>query len=268
MKAAVAWVIVTGWIRKRLGVAMGERVVCIVQARMGSTRLPGKVMADLGGQPMLARVLRRVGRATTLDAVWLATTEQVIDDPVAELASIMGVPVFRGDEADVLDRYYHTAKQARADVVVRVTADCPLIDPGLIDELVWAFQAAEPPVDFAANCLAQSYPLGLAVEVVRFPVLAMAWQEADKDYLREHVMPFVYLLADRFRLLSLSHDHNLSKLRWTVDTAEDLALVRAVYERLGNDDRFSWLDALRVVTAEPALTEINAHIRQKTLPEG
>lgn len=246
---------------------MSKRIVCIIQARMGSTRLPGKVLLDIGGQPMLARVIRRAARSRRIDALMVATTVKPADDPVAEAARALGVPVSRGSEDDVLDRYHLAAKQAGADVIVRITSDCPLIDPTLIDQVIEVFTGASPMADYAANCLERSYPHGLDVEVASVSALDQAWREA-RNYQRVHVMPFLYENPQRFRLLAIRHEVDLSHLRWTVDTPEDLALVRALYDRLGNDDRFSWQEATALVAAEPALAGINAHIRQKSLAEG
>jgi spore coat polysaccharide biosynthesis protein SpsF len=241
--------------------------VAIIQARMGSVRLPGKVLMDLGGAPMLVRVIERVGRAH-LDQVIVATSSSPADDAVAAVAAATGVPVFRGAETDVLDRFYQTAKAHRADVIVRVTADCPLIDPGVIDRVVTAFQQAEPSVDFASNCLVRSYPQGLDVEVTTLDALSQAWAEAWADYERAHVMPFIYRHPDRFRLLNVQDTVDRSTMRWTVDTPDDLAFVRAVYARLGNHDAFSWTDVLQVLQAEPDVATLNRHVRQKTLEEG
>lgn len=245
-----------------------RRVIGIIQARMGATRLPGKTLLDIGGEPMLGRVVRRAVRAGSLDGMVVATTCESQDDPIAAAASTMDVGVFRGDEQDVLDRYYKAADAVDADVVVRLTADCPLIDPDVIDRVVVGFLNASPPVDFASNTLRRSYPQGLDVEAVSFTALEQAWEKAEPGYMRSHVMPFIYRQPERFRLLSVTQDVDLSHLRWTVDTEDDLDFVRAVYERMGNDDAFSWREAVRALMAEPGLVRMNAHVRQKALEEG
>lgn len=245
--------------------ASARRVVAIVQARMASTRLPGKVLADIAGQPMLARVVGRAGRAGSPDEVAVATTVDPQDDAVVELVRQLGLRVVRGAAQDVLDRYWRAAQELDAAVIVRLTADCPLIDPELIDRTVRAFLRAEPPVDFAANRLPwdRTFPIGLDVEVCSRRALATAWEEAGEAHQREHVMPYLYENRDRFRILHLRHEKDLGHLRWTVDTAEDLAFVRAVYERMGRED-FGWREVLTLVERDPALSQLNAQVPHRT----
>jgi spore coat polysaccharide biosynthesis protein SpsF (cytidylyltransferase family) len=242
--------------------------VTIVQARMGSTRLPGKVMLDLGGQPMLARVVRRAQRARRVDELLVATSNASDDDRIASFAQQIGVGLFRGNEHDVLDRYYQAALSASATVVVRITADCPFIDPAIVDSVVAAFLAADPVVAFAANTIDRTFPRGLDVEVCAFEALARAWSEAADPYERAHVMPFVYQRPERFRLLNVASGAQHGALRWTVDTPDDLLFARAVYSRLGNSDDFAWADVLALVEAEPSLAALNCGVRQKALTEG
>jgi spore coat polysaccharide biosynthesis protein SpsF len=260
-----------------------SKTVAIIQARMGSSRLPGKVLRDLGGRPMLERVIRRAQRAASLDMVAVATTHQPDDDSVAELCRQVGAPVYRGSLFDVLDRYYGAAQAFEAEVIVRLTADCPLIDPEVIDRTVHAFlgrtlsedfvlsaqgaQQALPPFDFAANRLpppwGRMYPIGLDTEVCRFEGLETVWKEATEKHQREHVMPFFYEHLDRFRVLLVNHPHNFGSLRWTVDTPEDLALLQAVYARFGGRDDFSWLEVVELFTREPQLAAVNAGVQHK-----
>ncbi len=239
------------------------RVVAIVQARTGSTRLPGKVLQDLAGRTMLARVIRRTERANLLDEVVVATTTSGQDDPVVAEARRLGVPWYRGSEHDVLDRYFLASEASHAELVVRVTSDCPLIDPGLIDRVVAAFLRERP--DYASNFLERTYPRGLDNETFTFDGLARAWCEATRPYQRVHVTPFFYENPGRFRLLAVKHDRDLSASRWTVDTPADMRFARAVYERFGDDDRFTWEDVLQLQEDEPRLAEINSHVRQKGL---
>lgn len=242
------------------------RVVAIIQARMGSTRLPGKVMKDIGGETMLARVVWRARRAKLLDEVVVATTNKSADTPIIAECGKLGVPVFRGDEQDVLDRYYHSAQANRAEAVVRITSDCPLIDPEIIDEVIQAFLKAKP--DYASNTLNHTYPRGLDTEVMTMTSLERAWHESNKPYHRSHVTPYIYQNPDTFRLLSIKGQVDYSSLRWTVDTREDLNFVRSVYDRFANQDTFGWHDVLKVLAREPELIELNRHIRQKSLEEG
>lgn len=257
--------------------------VAIIQARMSSSRLPGKVLLDIGGQPMLARVVERTKRAGLVDQVMVATTTEASDDPIEDLCLAHGYLCYRGSLHDVLDRYYQAARQAGAQVIVRITADCPLIDPDVIDRTVKAFwgkglcarkqpgsttpTSATARYDFAANRLpppwGRTYPIGLDTEVCTFQALEVAWKEATELYQREHVMPYFYDHCQRFRILLVNHDKDYGTLRWTVDTAEDLELVRQVYARFGDRDDFSWLEVLALFEREPELAQINAGVQHK-----
>lgn len=241
------------------------KTVAIVQARMGSTRLPGKVLADLAGRPMLARVLERLQRARTVDLVGVATSTEPVDDAVVRLCRELEVPVFRGSEEDVLDRYAEAARHFEADVVVRITADCPLVDPAVVDRVVERLHATGS--DYASNTLDRTYPQGLDVEAFRRGALEIAAREAREPWERSHVTPFLYRHPERFSLVSVTQEDDASAQRWTVDTPEDLALVQALYDRLGGSDG-PWPEVLRLVEEDPALASINAGVRQKRLEEG
>lgn len=234
---------------------------------MGSSRLPGKVLLDIAGQPMLARVVERTRRAKTIDTVVVATTTDLADDPVAEFCETQGYASSRGSLHDVLDRYYQTARQFKAAVVVRITADCPMIDPDVIDHTVNEFFRTG--VDFAANRLpppwGRSYPIGLDTEVCTFAALEQAWKKASEPHQREHVMPYLYEQEGRFKVLLVNHDPDYSMFRWTVDTAEDLEFIRQVYARFEGKDDFSWLEVLAVIEREPGLVTINAGVKHKGL---
>jgi len=242
---------------------MSQATVTIIQARMASSRLPGKVLLDIAGQPMLARVVERARRAHTVDQTVVATTTDASDDPVERLCLERGYPCYRGSAHDVLDRYYQAARLFNAETIVRVTADCPVIDPRLIDETVNAL----PSNDFAANRLpppwGRTYPIGLDVEVCRFAGLETAWKEASLPHQREHVMPFFYDNPQRFRICLVNYSVNLSAYRWTVDTAEDLELLRRVFAHFGGGDDFSWLEVLALFEREPELAQINERVRHK-----
>ena len=241
------------------------RTVAIVQARMTSARLPGKVLTDLGGQPVLARVLNRVARARMIGDIVVATTTQTSDDVLAETCAERGWHSFRGNEIDVLDRYYHAAKAYKADNIVRVTADCPLVEPEVIDLVVGTL--LETNYDYASNVLKRTYPRGLDVEAMTCTCLSRAWHETSEPWHRAHVTPYVYLNPGKFRLASVTGDADFSAHRWTVDTPQDLEFVKAVYNRLGNDDAFSWRDVLRIVAEEPWLANINRNVTQKSPQE-
>lgn len=242
------------------------RVVAIIQARMGSTRLPGKVLKDIGGETMLARVVRRTQQATLLDQTVVATTLKSSDDAIVAECERLGVPIFRGDEDDVLDRYYSAARAYKAESVARITSDCPFIDPKMADRIIDAFLDEE--ADYAGNTLARAYPRGVAPEVMTMRALARAWREATESYERGHVTPYIYQNPGSFHLLALTGEADYGDYRWTVDTPEDLEFARATYACLDNSDVFSWLDVLKVLADRPELMEINRHIEQKPLEEG
>ena len=270
---------------------MKPKVVAIIQGRMSSSRLPGKILADIAGQPMLQRVFIRTSRAATVTETIFATTTDSTDDPVAGYCDFSGIPFTRGSQFDVLDRYYQTALQAKADVVVRITADCPVIDSGLIDDVVNTVISDQSSVsskqfDFAANRLpppwGRTYPIGLDTEVCTFAVLKRAWKEAKEPQHREHVMPYFYegvkLITDNrplstgisprgFKVALLHHTTDFGDYRWTVDTPEDLEFMRQVYSHFDGRDDFSWKEVLDLVHHEPKLMEINAEVQHKTLKD-
>lgn len=243
---------------------MTPRTVAIVQARVGSTRLPGKVLLPLLGEPMVTRVMRRVSRARTLDEVVLATTTLPEDDALVTLAGVEGWPVERGSETDLLARYLGAARSRSADVIVRITSDCPLIDPEIIDQTVGAFRAGL--ADYASNTLEpRTFPRGLDVEVVGRAALERADREDRDPAWREHATPYVYRHPELFKLVRVAAPDDRSEQRWSVDTREDYALVRELYEALARDD-FGWLDALVVVDANPDWGARNRGAIQKTVP--
>jgi spore coat polysaccharide biosynthesis protein SpsF len=242
------------------------RVVAIIQARMGSTRLPGKVLRDIRGASMLARVVNRTRQSELLDEILVATTTEPMDDPIVSACQMLETPVFRGNQEDVLDRYYRAAGASRAEAVVRITSDCPLIDPQIVDRVVGAFLAEKP--DYASNTLIRSYPRGLDAEVMSMAALTKAWSQSRELYQRAHVTPYIFQNPSLFRLLPVKGEEDFSDYRWTVDTPEDLALIVAVYARLGDRENFTWGDVLRVLTREPGLVSLNNHVPQKALEEG
>ena len=245
---------------------MKRQIVAIIQARTGSTRLPGKVLKDIDGETMLSRVVRRVRRANLLNDVVVATTVEPSDDAILAECRRLDVSVFRGDTQDVLGRYYEAAETHQAQFVVRITSDCPLIDPGVIDHVIHAFLSELP--DYASNTLIRTYPRGLDTEVMTTSVLGKAYDEAVKPYQRVHVTPYIYENPCLFKLLSVKAETNHSQHRWTVDTQEDLDFVRAIYARLGNSEIFSWRDVLALLAHDPELAELNLRVIHKTLEQG
>lgn len=239
------------------------RCVIIVQARMTSTRLPGKVLMPVLEKPLLAYELERLQRCQQADALVVATTTNTSDDPVAALCDALGVSVFRGSEQDVLSRYYGAARQAEAQTVVRVTADCPLIDPATVDQVIAHFKAAQGSLDYVSNTLVRSYPRGLDVEVFSRWALETAQQEATEPAHREHVTPFFYQNPQRFRLHCLEAPEPWGHHRWTVDTPEDFELIKRVLETLypAKPD-FDCRDVLTLLEQYPEWMALNAHIEQ------
>jgi spore coat polysaccharide biosynthesis protein SpsF len=286
------------------------KTLAIVQARMSSSRLPGKVLLDIAGQPMLWRVLSRASQARALDGVVVATTLDPSDDPVDRMCADRGILCYRGSLQDVLDRYYQAARRFGAQVIVRLTGDCPVIDPEVIDATVRIFHH-EAESGFAATRLPppwqRTLPIGLDVEVVSFASLERAWKEADQPFHREHVMPFFYegtppdLQSQRFLPLSpdplphswegkepnsleswyitqgtslrgfkvavLNHHPDYGDLRWTVDTADDLTLLRKIFAHFPGRDHFLWQEILALFTREPELGKINSTVRHKDFRE-
>jgi spore coat polysaccharide biosynthesis protein SpsF (cytidylyltransferase family) len=236
-----------------------DRPVAIVQARMGSRRLPGKVLADLGGAPLLARLIERVRRARTLAAVAVATSAADADAPVRALAAALDVPCFAGSEDDVLARMAGAAIALAADPVVRLTADCPFVDPALVDACVGRFR--DGGYDYVA--LGGAFPDGLDTEVIAARALACAEREARLPSEREHVTPFVWKRPERFRCAWVELPVPLGGRRWTVDEPRDLAFVRAVWARLERPaGGFGWEDVEALLAREPALAALNAGIER------
>lgn len=237
--------------------------VAIIQARMGSKRLPGKVLLEIAGQPMLVWVVERTRLAKTVDQVVVATTSEDEDDQIAALCSERGYLCYRGSLFDVLDRYYQAASWLSAKVIVRITADCPLIDAEVIDKTVKAL----PGYDFVANRLpppwGRTYPIGLDTEVCTFAALEIAWKEATALHQREHVMPFLYEHPERFKTLLINFERDYGAMRWTVDTNEDLDLVRRIAAYFPGRMDFSWLEVLELFERYPELGQINANVRHK-----
>jgi len=247
--------------------AGAPHVVAVVQARMRSSRLPGKVLVDIYGEPMLARVVQRLRRAETVDEVVVATSTDESDDPVARLCRTAGWHCFRGHPTDVLDRVYGAAKAHSAAVVVRITGDCPVIDPGVVDLVVRAFMESDPPVDLALNRFVddRTFPIGLDTEVCSFRALEIAWHDAVEPYQREHVMPYLYDPPGRFGVLHVRHAEDLGGYRWTVDTPQDLDFVRAVFAHFAPRDDFGWGEILALVQERPDLAALNADVAHKPL---
>ncbi|OGO28909.1 MAG: hypothetical protein A2Z16_04870 [Chloroflexi bacterium RBG_16_54_18] len=251
----------------------GSNVIAIIQARLNSNRLPGKVLLDIAGKPMLTRVVERTSLAKSISSIVVVTTTDPSDEAIVELCEIEGYPIYRGSQFDVLDRYYQAAKQFGAEIIVRITADCPVIDPTVIDKTVNAlvdFMHANPghaQDGFSANRLpppwGRTYPVGLDTEVCTIAGLELAWREARLPHQREHVMPFFYENPGRFNIIHVNHEADFGHLRWTVDTPQDLELIRQIFSRFPGRLDFNWLEVLDLIEREPDLLNINKQVQPK-----
>lgn len=237
-------------------------IVGILQARTSSRRLPGKVLKAILGRPMLERQLERLRRVRRFDVLVIATSTDTTDDAIAALCGEMGIGCYRGSLEDVLDRFYRAASLANASTVVRLTGDCPLTDPGLIDSLVDLHLGSED--DYTSNTLKRSYPDGLDAEVMRMSCLEVAWREARLPSEREHVTPFIYRHPERFRLGNLAQQKDLSALRWVVDDPADFDFVASIYAALyptkpsfGTDDILALLESRPELAAKMGRAKLN-----------
>jgi len=234
---------------------------------MGSSRLPGKVLMDIAGKSMLYRTISQSQRACTLTQLIVATTVRPEDQAITEELRRMGVAWTRGSSDNVLDRYLQAAREFDGEIIVRITSDCPLIDPNVIDLVVSSFLASQPPVHYASNTLLRTYPRGLDVEVFSREALEAAAAEASTAEQREHVTPYLYQEPSKFRLRAVTNPTDYSHYRWTVDTTEDLDFVREIHSRLDGDGDWSWQKIVGLLEREPGLVAINQHIQQKTLTQ-
>ncbi|HEX3032696.1 MAG TPA: glycosyltransferase family protein [Bacillota bacterium] len=245
------------------------KVVAIVQARMTSTRLPGKILLEVMDKPLLAYQMERLRQVPNLDEIWLATTSNATDDLLEKFGYDQGIPIFRGSEDDVLSRYYHSATRAGADVVVRITSDCPLIDPEVVEQIVGLYLQNQDQYDYVSNTLERSYPRGMDIEVFSFRALEQAFNEGHQQYEREHVTPYIYQHPDLFRLKNVKLANPQDEYRWTVDTEEDFLLIKLILENIYPVNRdFRLQDILTLLAEHPEWSAINAHIEQKKLQDG
>lgn len=242
------------------------KVVIISQARMTSTRLPGKVLKKIFGKPLLQYQIERLRNLHNVSEFIVATTINDADDAIEELCHELSCPVFRGSEHDVLGRYYHAAKEHGADVIVRVTSDCPIIDKNVVSRVIDVYMKNSEKYDYVSNTLERTYPRGMDAEVFSFSVLEEAYHEGILDVEREHVTPFFYSRPNRYRLRNVSYLTNCSTHRWTVDTPEDFALIEKIihYFSLNRPD-FTLEDALELLEKHPDWKDINALVEQKKL---
>ncbi|SHE87570.1 spore coat polysaccharide biosynthesis protein SpsF [Tissierella praeacuta DSM 18095] len=242
------------------------KTIAIIQARMGSARLPGKVMMKIGGKTVLDHVIARIKQSKEVDEIVIATTIKENDNQIVDEVNRLGVKFFRGSEEDVLSRYYYAAKENEADIVARITSDCPLIDPKIVDEVIKFYKEHEYAmvVNASSDLSKRTFPRGLDVEIFSFDQLEIAFTNADEKYQREHVTPFIYENNDNIFYYKNNIDY--SKHRWTLDTKEDFELICKIYDELykGSHD-FFLKDIIELFQRKPELFNINAHIKQKEL---
>ena len=239
---------------------MPPRIVVIIQARLGSTRLPGKTLAEIAGSPMLAHVVERAVAIRGVTEAILATTTNPEDKAIATFARRAGIRCVRGSEEDVLDRFRFAAGECRADVIVRVTADCPLFDPAVCGLVLGEYLGRQGQIDYVSNVHPPTYPDGLDAEVFSREALEAAWREARLPSDREHVSPFIWRRPARFRLANVSNAEDLSVHRWTVDTEADLAFVRAVFDAYAARGQrpAGMRDVLTLLREHPEIQRLNA----------
>ncbi|MBI5190041.1 MAG: glycosyltransferase family protein [Nitrospirae bacterium] len=234
-------------------------VTAIIQARLGSTRLPGKTLIELEGVPLLGHLISRVRACRNVDGIVIATTVKQRDDRLEEYAKGLGIGCFRGDEDDVLDRFYGAAKEFGIATIVRVTPDCPMLDPDIVDMVVEEFLKSG--ADYATNTLPPTYPDGMDVEVLSFSALETAWKESSLRSEREHVTPYIRNHPEHFTLVNVAGKEDLSRLRLTVDEQLDLDMAKEIFRRLYPGNRlFGLAEVLALLECEPGLLEINQMI--------
>lgn len=244
------------------------KIGAIIQARMTSTRLPGKVLMNIGGRSMIWHIVNRLKFCQRINDIILAIPDLKSSDVLENFARKNKIKYFRGSEDDVLERYYKTAKEFKNDLIVRVTSDCPLIDPKIVDRTIEKF--LDSGADFTANfregrkgeTIERTFPRGLEVEVFGFSILKKANYEAKEQYQREHVDPYICEHPEIFKINSIKNNENLSYMRWTVDEIKDLEFVREVYKRLYSKKKMFYMeDVIAFLKRHPKLMEINKDVK-------
>jgi len=245
-------------------------ITVIIQARTGSTRLPRKVLKIIKGKTILQHVIERVKTCKKITDIIIATTIKQEDDIIVEEAKKSNVKSYRGSQEDVLSRYYHAAQENKTDIIIRITSDCPVIDPKIIDYMIEKFLEIKKTgnIDYISNKIKMTYPRGLDVEVFSFKALEKSFLEAKLPYEREHVTPYIYLNPDKFKILNYENAVDYSRFRWTLDTEDDLKVIKAIYDNLYKQDKiFYFQDILDFILKHPEISKINEHVKQKELGE-
>ncbi len=235
------------------------KIAALIQARMNSTRLPGKVMKKINSYPIIELIIERLKFSKKIDEIILATTKNEEDDFLSEHASSLGVKVFRGSEKNVLDRFYKAAKKNNLDCIVRITADCPLVDPWLVDQIIKEFLKSD--YDYISNAIEPTYPDGLDCEVFNMKALEKSWKEATSQHQKEHVTPYIYE-TDNFRIKNFSSKKDFSNLRWTVDENIDLLVIKNIYSYFSPRIDFNWEEVIDLYNKNPDLFKDNLNIKR------
>lgn len=246
------------------------KVVCLVQARVGSTRLPGKILKEICGKTILHHEIDRLKKCKEIDEIVIATTDKEDDDKIVNEAKKLSVKYFRGSENDVLSRFYYAAKENNADIIVRVTSDCPCIDFEILDKMLIYFKDKykEKQVDYLSNTIKRTYPRGYDIEIFTFSALEKSYINAEKEYEREHVTPYIYDKTNNFLKLSFENKEDYSKYRVTLDTIEDFIVIKNIFENLYyKNPYFKLNDVVQYLNNNLHIVDINKHIEQKKLGE-
>lgn len=230
------------------------KIIAVIQARMGSTRLPNKVMKLVNGVPLIELLIKRLSESKYIDQIIVATSTDSKNAPLIQHVTSLGYSVFEGSENDVLSRYYHAVKDMQPDAIVRVTGDCPLVDPNVVDEIIETFKVKK--VDYASNTLTPTYPDGIDVSIASFNALEKAYHEATSEYDREHIMPYIRN-PEKFNLANVEYAEDYSKERWTVDEPEDFEVIQNIFNHFHPRINFSWLEVLQLLKNKPHLFSAN-----------
>ena len=246
------------------------KVVCLVQARVGSTRLPGKILKEICGKTILYHEIDRLKKCKEIDEIVIATTDKEDDDKIVNEAKKLSVKYFRGSENDVLSRFYYSAKENNADIIVRVTSDCPCIDFEILDKMLIYFKDKykEKQIDYLSNTINRTYPRGYDIEIFTFSALEKSYINAEKEYEREHVTPYIYDKTNNFLKLSFENKEDYSEYRVTLDTIEDFIVIKNIFENLYyKNPYFKLNDVVQYLNNNLHIVDINKHIEQKKLGE-
>jgi spore coat polysaccharide biosynthesis protein SpsF len=244
-----------------------ENIVAIIQARMGSTRLPNKTLELIEGKPLLQHVIERIKECKNINKIVIATTKEPNDDQIEIFAKQNNISIFRGNTENVLERYYKAAKEYNASTIVRITADDPFKDPEIIDNIIEQIKK-DKTLDYVSNTIKPTFPEGIDTEVLTFKALEKSWKDAHSEFEKEHVTQHIIKNPQKFNIINVLNNEDISKLRWTIDFQEDLDFTREVYKRLYHHNKiFKMRDILQLLEREPYLKEINKNIKQRNWEE-